>query len=100
MKVPDLESIGIGLLVLALAIIVLEGALAMIWSLRLARRARVLSERLVAEQASLRADAERLRASIVEMQQLWRPYRRVLRLLRHPITIALMQSFAARAGAR
>ena len=100
MKVPDLEPIGIGLLVLAFAIIVLEGALAMIWSLQLARRARVLSERLVAEQASLRADVERLRASIVEMRELWRPYRRVLRLLRHPITIALMQSFAARSGAR
>ena len=100
MKAPDIESIGIGLLVLALAIIVLEGALAMVWSLRLARHARVLSERLVAEQASLRGDIERLRASIVEMRQLWRPYRRVLRLLRHPITIALMQSFAARAGAR
>lgn len=100
MKAPDLESIGIGLLVLAFVIIVLEGALAMIWSLRLVRRARVLSERLVAEQASLRDDVERLRASIVEMRRLWRPYRRVLRLLRHPITIALMESFAARAGAR
>lgn len=100
MKAPDLESIGIGLLVLSLVIVVVEGVLAMIWSLRLARHARVLSERLVAEQASLRADVERLRASIVEMRQLWRPYRRVLRLLRHPITIALMQSFAARSGAR
>lgn len=100
MRLPDLEVIGIGLLIVAVVIIVLEGVLAMLWTVRLARRARVLSERLYAEQEALRADIERVRASIAETQKLWRPYRRVLRLLRHPITIALMQSFAARSGAR
>ena len=100
MKALDLESIGIALLIVAVVIIVLEGVLAMVWTLRLARRARALSEHLAAEQASLRADIERVRASLAETQRLWRPYRRVLRLLRHPITIALMESFAARAGAR
>jgi len=92
----DLELIGIWLLVGAVLVIVLEGVLAALWSLRLARKSRVLSERLAMEQAQLRADIERLRAAFAETQTLWQPYRRLLRLLRHPLTIALMQSFARR----
>jgi hypothetical protein len=44
----------------------------------------------------LNADLERLRASVAETHELWQPYRRLLRLLRHPLTIALMQSLARR----
>lgn len=98
MTPPDLELIGIWLLVIAFVVIVVEGVLAAVWSLRLARKARELRTRLVAEQANLKADVERLRASLAETQELWKPYRRLLRLLRHPLTIALMQSFAARLG--
>ena len=98
MTPPDLELIGIWLLVIAFVVIVVEGVLATVWSLRLARKARDLSSRLAAEQANLKADVERLRASLAETQELWKPYRRLLRLLRHPLTIALMQSFAARLG--
>ena len=98
MTPPDLELIGIWLLVIAFVVIVVEGILAAVWSLRLVRRARELSGRLAAEQANLKADVERLRASLAETQELWKPYRRLLRLLRHPLTIALMQSFAARRG--
>ena len=95
----DLEAIGIWLLVGAVVLIVLEGGLAAVWSMRLARRARTLSERLAAEQAGLQADLERLRAAMAETKVLWQPYRKVLRLLRHPLTIALMQSFARRRAA-
>lgn len=98
MTPPDLELIGIWLLVIAFVVIVVEGVLAAVWSLRLARKARELRTRLAAEQANLKADVERLRASLAETQELWKPYRRLLRLLRHPLTIALMQSFAARLG--
>lgn len=101
MRPLDLDLIGIGLLVTAFISIVIEGVITIVWSLRLARNARELSASLAAEQKSLKADVERVRASLAETQELWKPYRRVLRLLRHPLTMALMQSFAARrAGIR
>jgi hypothetical protein len=98
-NLPDLETLGIWLLVVAAAMVVLELGLAGLWSIRLARRARSLSERLASEQAGLQADVGRLRANIAETQALWQPYRRLLRFLRHPLTIALMQSFARRGAA-
>jgi hypothetical protein len=96
---PDPQWIGIWLLVVSVVVIILEGALATIWSLRLSRRARAMNELMASQQAALNADVERLRASIAETHELWRPYRRLLRLLRHPLTIALMQSFARRSAA-
>ena len=99
MRSPDPQWIGIWLLVVSVVVIMLEGMLAAIWSLRLSRKARALSRLMASQQAALNADVERLRASIAEMQELWQPYRRLLRLLRHPITIALMQSFVRRGAA-
>jgi hypothetical protein len=95
----DLSWIGVWLLIIGVVAIVLEGALAGLWSLRLAKRSRALSARLTAEQAQLRANVERLRAALAETQALWQPYRRILRLLRHPLAIALMQSFLRRRAA-
>ena len=95
----DLGWIGIWLLVIGSAAVLIELALMGIWTARLARRSRTLSERLVADQAQLRADAERLQASIAETRALWQPYRRLLRWLRHPIAIALLQSYARRRAA-
>lgn len=86
-------------MVIGVAAIVVEGVLAMLWSLRIARRGRELSLRLASEQARLRADVERLRATLAETQVLWQPYRRLLRMLRHPLAIALMQSLARRRAA-
>jgi hypothetical protein len=100
MTLPDPQWIGIWLLVASVVVIIVEGALATIWSLRLSRRARAISGLMASQQAALNADVERLRASIAETHELWRPYRRLLRLLRHPLTIALMQSFVRRAAAR
>jgi hypothetical protein len=93
---PDPQWIGIGLLAVSVLVIMFEGALAAIWSLRLSRKARAISDLMASRQAALNADVERLRATIAETHELWQPYRRLLRLLRHPLTIALMQSFARR----
>ena len=88
--------IGIWLLVISAVVIVIEFAVAGIWTARLGRRARRLSEQLVADQGVIRADVERLRAAMAETVVLWQPYRRLLRYLRHPLAIALMQSYARR----
>ena len=96
MNVADLGWIGIGMLVLGVLLIVLEGVLAMLWTLSLSRKARALSAMLASQQAEVQADIGRLMASLEEMRELWKPYRRLLRLLRHPLTIALMQSYARR----
>jgi hypothetical protein len=98
-KLPDPQWIGIWLLVASVLLIIFEGALAAIWSLRLSRKARAMSQLMASQQAALNADVERLRATIAETHELWRPYRRLLRLLRHPLTIALMQSFVRRGAA-
>ena len=95
MKV-DYNLIGITLLVVGVLAIVIEGALAGLWSFRIARRARELSERLATEQGKLRGDVEKLRLAMAETETLWQPYARLLRWLRHPLTIALIQSFARR----
>jgi hypothetical protein len=97
--VSNLDTIGVWLLVAGVGAIVVEGALAGLWSVRLVKRSRSFSERLTSEQAQLQADLERLRAALAETQVLWRPYRRALRWLRHPIAIALLQSYARRRAA-
>lgn len=94
----DLSWIGIWLLVIAVAVIVLEVAVAGIWTARLVRRARDLSHQLASEQALVQADVVHLRGALAETVLLWQPYRRLLRFLRHPLVIALMQSYARRRG--
>jgi Tfp pilus assembly protein PilN len=95
----DYGLIGVGVLVIGVAAIVVEGALAGLWSIRLARRAQALRERLLAEQGRLQADVERLELAFAETEALWQPYGRLLRWLRHPIVIALIQSYARRRSA-
>ncbi len=99
MRGLDLGLVGIWLLILSVVAIALEGALAAVWSLRLTRKARALSERLAEERGRLQSDVERLRLALAEMEVLWQPYGRLLRWLRHPITIALLQSYARRRAA-
>jgi hypothetical protein len=94
--VSDLSLIGIWLLVASVAVIALEGLLAALWSVRLSTRARVLSERLMSERLALEADVQRLRMTLNETAELWQPYRRLMRLLQHPLAVALMQSYARR----
>ena len=95
----DYGLIGIALLVIGVVAIAIEGALAAFWSFRISRKARALSERLATEQGKLQGDVERLRLAIAETEALWQPYARLLRWLSHPLTIALMQSFARRLAA-
>ena len=97
MKPPiDPGWVGIWLLVASTIAVVVELAVIGLWSARLARRSRVVSERLMAEQARLQADLDRLQASLAETQTLWQPYGRLLKWLRHPIAIALLQSYMRR----
>jgi hypothetical protein len=60
------------------------------------KRTRALAEHLQAEQELLQSDVQRLRHALEETERLWRPYGRALRWLRHPLTIALLQSYARR----
>lgn len=95
----DLTSIGIGLLVAGVVAMVIEAVLAGVWTVRLSGRARMLNQRLLQEQMQLRADLGRLQVSMAETAVLWQPYRRIWRWLRHPLTIALVQSYARRRAA-
>ena len=88
--------IGVWLLVAGAVAIVVEGAVAALWGLAMAKRSRALSERLETERGLIEADVQRLRSALEETRRLWKPYRRALRWLRHPITIALLQSYARR----
>jgi hypothetical protein len=88
--------IGVWLLVVGAVAIVVEGAVATVWSMAMARRTRALSERLEAQRGLVDEDVKRLRSALEETSRLWKPYRRALRWLRHPIMIALLQSYARR----
>jgi hypothetical protein len=95
----DYGLIGIWLLIVSVAVMVVEGVLAALWSARIARRSRELSKRLASEQAAVQAGVDRLIASIEESNALCEPYRRLLRWLQHPLAIALAQSFIRRRAA-
>jgi hypothetical protein len=96
-----LTTIGVWLLVVSAVAIVVEGVLAAVWVASLVKRSRALSERIETQRALIEADLERLRAAIEETRRLWRPYERMLRWVRHPLAIALLESLARRrAGAR
>jgi len=90
----DYTLVGATLLVIGVVAIAAEGGLAALWSVRLSRRARRLQERLLEERGRIEADVERLRLALAETEALWQPYGRLLRWLRHPIAIALLQSYA------
>jgi len=96
----DLSWVGAWLVVIAFGAILIEGVLAALWTMRIANRSRVLSQRLAAEQAQMQAESARLKAELADMEVLWQPYRRLLRLLRHPIALAVLQSYARRRAAR
>jgi hypothetical protein len=94
----DLGLIGIWLLVGSGLAIVIEGVLAALWGMRIGKSARRLSELVDTERGMIQADLDRLRISMEETRRLWKPYRRILRWLRHPLVAALLQSYARRAA--
>ena len=88
--------IGVWLLMASVYAIVVEGVLAGIWGVAFAKRTLALSAQLETDRGLIEADVRRLRTAVEETQRLWKPYRRALRWLRHPITIALLQSYFRR----
>jgi hypothetical protein len=88
--------IGVWLLVVCAVAIVVEGVVAALWAMAMTKRTTALSEQLQTERGLIEEDVKRLRAAIEETTRLWKPYARALRWLRHPITIALLQSYSRR----
>lgn len=92
----DFAWLGVTLVIVSVVTIAVEGALLGVWSWNLAKRAKLLSERLATEQVLLQSDVDQLIAQLEVTVVLWQPYRRVLRWARHPLVIALLESFARR----
>ena len=88
--------VGVWLLVGSFVLMLAEGVLVAVWGLAMARRTRTLAELAQNEQGLIEADVKKLRTALAETQRLWRPYQRALRWLRHPLVIALLQSYARR----
>jgi hypothetical protein len=98
--VTELGWIGVWLLVAAGLAILIELIVMAVWGLAIGNRARLLSEQLQTERGLIESDLQRLRLALEEMQRLWKPYRRALRWLRHPLVIALLASYRRRLAAR
>jgi hypothetical protein len=92
----DLAWLGVTLLMVCVVMIGVEGFLLVSWTWNLAKRARLLSERMATEQLLLKTDVDQLMAQLEVTAVLWRPYGRALRWMRHPLAIALLGSFARR----
>jgi hypothetical protein len=94
--VTPIGWVGVWLLVASVVAIMVEGAVAAIWAMSMVKRSRALSERLEVERGLIEADIARLRAAIEETSRLWAPYGRILRWVRHPLVIALLESYGRR----
>ena len=88
--------LGVGLLVAAGLVIVVESVIAAWWGVAVARRALILSQRLDTERRLVASDLEKLRLALAETGRLWRPYRIALRWLQHPLIFALLASYRRR----
>lgn len=88
--------LGVWVLVGSSVVIVVELAIAGIWSARLARRGRAVAIVMQQQQGLVEDDLARLRAAMEETRVLWQPYRRALRFLRHPLIVALIASYRRR----
>jgi hypothetical protein len=97
--VSDLAWLGVALLIVCVAMIGVEGFLLGSWTWQLAKRGRLLSERLATERVLLQSEQDQLVAQLEVMGILWQPYGRALRWARHPLAIAVLQSFARRKAA-
>jgi hypothetical protein len=100
MTAEQLGWLGVWLLVGSSIVILLELALAGLWSARLARSGRALAVVLEKERGVIQSDVARLRSAMEETRILWAPYGRVLRYLQHPLVIALLGHYQRRWFAR
>ena len=95
-----LGTIGIWLLVAAGLVLIVELVLLVVWGAAMSRRMLALNESISSQRAEIQADLERLRRAIEETKTLWRPYRRILRSLNHPLLLAVFASLRRRRAAR
>jgi len=95
-----LGTIGMWLLVAGAVAIAIEMVLVAVWSVAVSRRMRALTASIESERSEAQADLERLKLAIEETKRLWRPYRRALRWLRHPLVLALLGSYRRRMTTR
>jgi hypothetical protein len=79
---------------------VVELILMAVWGLAMGRRMQALSQGLSIRRAEIQADVDKLKRAIEETRALWRPYRRALRWLRHPLVLALLGSYRRRMAMR
>ncbi len=93
-----MSSVGPWLLVFGVAVIVVEGTISAVWSVKLARQGRALAAMLERERGLVQGDVARLRDTLEETRRLWEPWGRALRWLRHPLVAALLASFWRRAA--
>jgi len=95
-----LGTIGMWLLVAGAVAIAIEMVLVAVWGVAMSRRMRALTASIESERSEAQADLERLKLAIEETKRLWRPYRRALRWLRHPLVLALLGSYRRRMTTR
>jgi hypothetical protein len=95
-----LGTIGIWLLVGAGVLLIIELVLIAVWGAAMSRRMLALNQSVASQRAEIQADLERLRLAIEEARVLWRPYRRILRTLNHPLLLAVFASVRRRRAAR
>jgi hypothetical protein len=95
-----LGTIGIWLLVGAGVLLIIELVLIAVWGAAMSRRMLALNQSVASQRAEIQSDLERLRLAIEETRVLWRPYRRILRTLNHPLLLAVFASVRRRRAAR
>jgi hypothetical protein len=95
-NLATLGTIGVWLLVAAGLLLVVELVLMAVWGLAMSRRMLALNESISTQRAEIQADLERLRRAIEETKVLWQPYSQVLRMLNHPLVLAVLASVRRR----
>ena len=95
-----LGTIGVWLLVAAGLVLIVELVLVAVWGAAMSRRMLALNQSISSQRAEIEADLERLRRAIEETKVLWRPYQRILRMLNHPLLLAVFASLRRRRAAR
>ena len=98
-NLATLGTIGIWLLLAAGLVLIAELVLMAVWGARMSRRMLALNESISSQRAEIQADLERLMRAIEETKALWRPYRRILRTLNHPLLLAVFASLRRRRAA-
>jgi hypothetical protein len=97
--VTALGWLGVALLVGGVVATLIEGVIAAVWMRRVSAKGRLLSEGLEGERTLINADLERLRQALDETRALWQPYHKALRLVRHPLVVAVTRSMLGRGRA-